>query len=438
MSLSAWLSELNRILIVFIPCILLGLLTGRLTIIFTIGLLIYGLWTATQLVTLKNWLDRGADLNNAPEYMGLADEHVSSIVALQRSNINKQNTLETLLEQFDQMVAAVPDAVIILSASGDILSSNDAAHKLLDINENEDQNIRITQLIRDPQFIDYFNSRNFAQPLELRSVAAEQHELSIRVVPFGKDNLVLVAQDMSHTARIFEMRRSFISNASHELRTPLTVILGYLESLLSSNDLPDACKSAVHSSEQQALRMKQLVEDLLTLSRLESTVAFEEETDVISISSLITDVVNEAKLSVWCDRHEFEIEAQTEALLKGALQEIHSVVSNLINNAVKHTPSNTKIIVTWRLTDENCAELVVADNGQGIEPEHIDRLTERFYRVDTGRSREKGGTGLGLSIVKHIIERHEGRLKILSELGRGTTFICEIPEKRLTFRGENC
>lgn len=436
MSLHAWLSELKRIFIVFTPCVLLGYFSGYLPHFYILGLLIYGLWTATQLVLLKNWLDQGADVQKAPEYMGIADEHVYSIVELQKSNIQKQKELESLISQFNQMVAAIPDAVVIMNVSGEIQSANKAALDLLQINSNIDSNIRVTQLIRDPQFNDYFTAGNFDEPLEMRSTAGEQHELNIRIIPFGEDSLVLVAQDMTHTARIYEMRRSFISNASHELRTPLTVILGYLESLLNSNELPDACRPAIHSSELQAQRMKQLVEDLLTLSRLESTVALADETDVIPISSLITDVVNEAKLSVWYENHEFKIEAQTDALLKGTLQEIHSVVSNLINNAVKHTSVNTRITVAWRLTDENSAQLVVEDNGQGIEPEHIDRITERFYRVDTGRSREKGGTGLGLSIVKHIVERHEGRLKISSDVGIGATFICEFPASRLTYNGK--
>lgn len=436
MSLSAWLSELNRILIVFIPCVILGLSTGYISIFFIVGLLVYGLWTAFQLVTLKNWLDLGASIDKAPEYIGLADEHVYSIVELQKSNIKKQEKLEALLGQFDQMVAAIPDAVVIMTDAGEIKSSNFAAKKLLDIDFKADKNIRVTQLIRDPQFIDYFAAGKFNEPLELRGLGSHQRELSIRVTPFGLGNLVLVAQDMTQAARIYEMRRSFISNASHELRTPLTVILGYLESLLSLDELPDSCVSALQSSEIQAQRMKQLVEDLLTLSRLESTVTLAKESDDISMSFLISDVVNEAKLSFWYESHQFKIEAQTSVSLKGELQEIHSVVSNLINNAVKHTPAGTLITITWWRTDDGSAELIVEDNGQGIEAEHLERLTERFYRVDTGRSREKGGTGLGLSIVKHVMERHGGHLEVKSEFGLGAKFVCEFPSSRVTYNGK--
>ena len=184
--------------------------------------------------------------------------------------------------------------------------------------------------------------------------------------------------------------------------------------------------------------MKQLVEDLLTLSRLESSVSVAEETDVIAVSSLIHEEVKDAKLSVWFANHEINTQLNTDVMLKGNLQEIHSLIANLLSNAIKHTKEGTKINVVWKLVDNNSAQLIVEDNGQGIEPEHIDRLTERFYRVDTGRSREKGGTGLGLSIVRHIVERHEGQLNISSEVGIGTTFICEFPEKRLTYNSEKC
>ena len=433
MSLSAWLSEFYRILLVFIPCVLIGLVTNNLPLFFIIGLIIYGLWTARQLITMNRWLDGGAVVDDAPEYLGIADQHISNIVHLQKNNQTKQKALEKVVNYFNEMISAFPDAVVIMKATGEILTSNQAASDLFKINLNSDVNTRITQLIRDPAFNEYFLSNKFDEPLEIVGTNTNRPELSLRLVPFGDDNIVLIAQDMSQSARIYEMRQSFISNASHELRTPLTVILGYLETLSRYPELPSDCKAAVHSAELQAQRMKQLVEDLLTLSRIESKVSFAEEADVIPVSSLIEEVVQDIKLSIWIANHDIQTQFNTDAALKGNLQEIHSVIANLINNAVKHTAEGTKINVIWRLTDENSAELVVEDNGQGIEPEHIDRLTERFYRVDTGRSREKGGTGLGLSIVKHVIESHEGQLKIFSEIGSGTEIICEFPETRLTY-----
>ena len=433
MSFGAWLSEFNRILIVFVPCIVLGLASGHLTGFLVIGLIAYGLWTAGQLVTLKKWLDSEARIGDAPEYLGLADQHVAGIVDLQKKYKARQDALEDFVSQFNEMIAALPDAVVVMKASGEIQSSNHAAHDLLQINPSSDANARITQLFRDPSFTDYFYAGKFDEPLEVHGSSVSGKELSVRIIPFGQDRLVLIAQDMSQTARVYEMRRSFISNASHELRTPLTVILGYLETLSEHPDLPGACKTAVHSAGLQAQRMKQLVEDLLALSRIESTAGVAKKSAVVPVPSVIMEVVKEAQLSAGIADQDIQAQIETDAGLRGDLQEIHSVVSNLVSNAIKHTDVGTEIRVIWKQTEQGLAELTVADTGQGVAPEHIDRLTERFYRVDAGRSREKGGTGLGLSIVKHVIERHEGHLLISSQLGHGAQFTCRFPARRLFF-----
>jgi len=437
MSFNAWLSELNRILLVFIPCILIGLVTGHLQFFFILGLVVYGLWTARQLVTLKQWLDKDALVDEAPEYLGIADQHVSSIVDLQRDHQANKTKLEDSITHYKEMISALPDAVVIMASSGEIKSANQAAHDLLQIDPARDINTRITQLVRRPAFTDYFSAQNFEQPLEIRGSSDLEPELSIRIIPFGESKLVLIAQDMSQSARIYEMRRSFISNASHELRTPLTVILGYLESLSMHQSLPDECNAAINSAELQANRMKQLVEDLLTLSRLESTASAVKDSEVIPVASLITDIVEESKLSTWFTNHEISTQIETDAMLKGDLQEIHSVISNLINNAVKHTEAGSTIKVIWKENNDGELQFVVEDNGQGIAPEHLERLTERFYRVDAGRSREKGGTGLGLSIVKHILGRHEATLEIDSKIGLGSAFICRFPANRATKNGNN-
>ncbi|MEJ2115087.1 MAG: phosphate regulon sensor histidine kinase PhoR [Gammaproteobacteria bacterium] len=431
MSFNAWLSELNRILLVFVPCIMIGLVTGHLQFFFILGLIIYGLWTARQLVTLKQWLDGGALVDEAPEYLGIADQHVSSIVDLQKDHHANKCKLDDLISHYKEMISALPDAVVIMASSGEIKSANQAAHDLLQIDPSRDVNTRITQLVRRPAFTDYFAAQNFDQPLEIRGSSDLEPELSIRIIPFGERKLVLIAQDMSQSARIYEMRRSFISNASHELRTPLTVILGYLESLSMHQKLPDECITAIKSAEVQAKRMKQLVEDLLTLSRLESTASIVKDCEVIPVASLITDIVEEAKLSTWFTNHEISLQLETDEMLMGDLQEIHSVISNLINNAIKHTDAGSVIKVIWKKNDVEELQFIVEDNGQGIAPEHLDRLTERFYRVDAGRSREKGGTGLGLSIVKHILGRHEATLEIDSKIGLGTAFTCSFPASRI-------
>lgn len=431
MSFGAWLSELNRVLIVFVPCTIAGMASGYMLMFFIIGLIAYGLWTAGQVITLKKWFDSGAPVSNAPEFTGIADQLVSGVADLQRQNSTRQSSLEKLVSQFNELTAALPDAVIVLKPSGEIQSSNQAADRLLRINPDSDTYSRITQLFRDPSFTEYFVAGKFDEPLEVQATTIGDKELSIRIIPFSEERLVLIAQDMSQTARIHEMRRSFISNASHELRTPLTVILGYLETLSGHPKLPNECKAATYSAEHQAQRMKQLVEDLLTLSRIESTALVAKESEIIPVGSIIMEVVKEMRLSTSINQHDIRTRIETDVSLKGDLQEIHSIISNLVNNAIKHTESGTSVQVHWKMADQDSAELTVADTGQGIAPEHIGRLTERFYRVDAGRSREKGGTGLGLSIVKHVVERHEGRLMISSELGQGSCFTCRFPAHRL-------
>ena len=431
MSLNVWVSESYKVIIVFIPCSLLGLVSGHIAYSLIVAFIIYTCWTLKQLVSIKIWLNDGADLDLAPEYLGINDQIVTSLVDLLKSYQSTKSDLQNLINQFQQMIAALPDAVIIMGNNGEIISSNKAAYDLLQIDPTRDKNTRITQLIRNPIFTDYFSTKLFIQPLELRGSSEEEPELSVRIFSFGVDRLVLIAQDMSQSAKIYEMRRSFISNASHELRTPLTVILGYLESLSMNQALPDECKDAISSTEVQAHRMKQLVEDLLTLSRLESTSSNANETNVIPISSLVTEVVEEVKLSDWFNEHNINTKFETNAKLNGDLREIHSVISNLISNAIKHTEPKTNINVVWKLDRQGNGELIVEDTGPGIEAEHIERLTERFYRVDAGRSREKGGTGLGLSIVKHIIGRHDGNLEIQSILGHGSIFICNFPKNRI-------
>ncbi len=430
-------SEFYRCLSVFIPCIILGLITQQLSLFLIIGFAIYALWTAKQLVSLKKWMDKGADIDHAPEYFGVVDHHVASLVDLQKHHQRNANNLEDLISQYKDMITALPDAVVIMGSSGEIISANQAAKVLLQIDPERDLQTRITQLVRNPAFADYFNAKDFQRPLEIRGPSESEPELSVRIIFFGEDNLVLIAQDMSQSARIYEMRRSFISNASHELRTPLTVILGYLESLSIHRGLPEECETAIHSAEVQANRMKQLVEDLLTLSRLESTASITSDNSSIAVASMVRDIVEETKLSSGFDKHEIETQLDSSLLLKGNLQEIHSVVSNLINNAVKHTDAGSHILVKWELENNDKLVFMVKDNGQGIAQEHIEKLTERFYRVDAGRSREKGGTGLGLSIVKHILGRHEASLEIDSKLGLGTAFICTFPIHRLEKNGKN-
>ncbi len=251
--------------------------------------------------------------------------------------------------------------------------------------------------------------------------------MSCRIVPYGADQLLLLIRDVTERRRMTTMRREFVANASHELRSPLTVISGYLDTLTSGEDVPEDWQQPLSRMQQQTARMNKIVAELLELSRLEGTGAAPED-EIVDVPGLLAAArktfVGEKDLP------HIEIDAQSQAKLRGSSAEIESVIHNLLSNAIRHTPSDGTITLSWT-SDENGAHLAVIDSGIGIDPEHIPRLTERFYRVDQGRDRSDGGVGLGLAIVKHVLERHSASLDITSERHKGSTFCCHFPLDRL-------
>jgi two-component system phosphate regulon sensor histidine kinase PhoR len=285
---------------------------------------------------------------------------------------------------------------------------------------------RIVNLIRTPELRRFLALGSPGEPIRIPSPTDENTILNFRVVPYGKSQRLLIARDVSQQARLEQMRRDFVANVSHELRTPLTVVNGFLETLLDeTGEYPEHLNRSLGLMEQQAGRMSQIVEDLLLLSRLENSSSQmpREDVAVAAVLKMVEDGVEplaaekEQQLSFACDG---------ELRLYGAEKELYSAFSNLVTNAVRYTPEGGRIMVRW-YRDEQGAHFEVEDSGMGIAPQHIPRLTERFYRVDVGRSRESGGTGLGLAIVKHVLNRHKGSLRISSALNRGSTFSCDFP-----------
>jgi two-component system phosphate regulon sensor histidine kinase PhoR len=262
--------------------------------------------------------------------------------------------------------------------------------------------------------------------------------LSVTIVPYGEvDKYLLLARDTSRLNRLERMRRDFIANVSHELKSPLTVIRGYAENLTENAADAGRRDRAVAQINQQADRMCSIVEDLLALSNLE-TGPEPESLKAVNVPALIRSVMAEAaELSQ--QRHHFELDIDERLHLLGNFNELYSAFSNVVFNAVSYTDEGGTISVHWGLQTDGCPRFAVADTGIGIAPEHIPRLTERFYRVDQARSRELGGTGLGLAIVKHVLMRHRGRLIVDSELGEGSTFACifspEMVRRRLPETG---
>ena len=329
------------------------------------------------------------------------------------------------LERSRLAARALPDGVVILEADR-IEWSNDTARLHLGVEVPRDAGTPIAHLVRDPAFLAYLDAGQYDGPVEVHSSAARGRVITLQVVEYGEGWRLLLSRDVSHVRRLEQVGREFVANVSHELRTPLTVIAGFLETLRDEGD-PEAARRYVDLMEQQARRMQRLVEDLLTLSSLESSPPPAE--DPIDMAALVERLAAEAR-ALSKGRHRIEASAEDGLDVAGSEKELASAFSNLVSNAVRYTPPEGTVRLAWHATADG-ADFDVEDTGIGIAPEHIPRLTERFYRVDRGRSRESGGTGLGLAIVKHALGRHGATLDVGSSPGKGSRFSARFPRARL-------
>jgi two-component system phosphate regulon sensor histidine kinase PhoR len=332
------------------------------------------------------------------------------------------------------MTAAMPDGAVLLGPGREILWFNRTAGQWLGLRRKIDYGIRIDNLVRNPEFIEYLDKRGTPPPPRIHLPNQGGRWILLRLVTTSETGQqLLLLRDVTSEARLESMRKDFVANASHELRSPLTVVSGYLDALAEEPGLDSAWQQPLQEMRRQSERMRNIVQDLLELSRLEAHGGEAEATpvDVAGMLALIRrDVLARA------DRPEtIELRLDSDDLLLGSEGELHSIFSNLVSNAVKYTPSEGSIHVRWWV-DAQGGHVAVRDTGIGIPAEHLPRLTERFYRVDAGRSRRLGGSGLGLAIVKHALQRHEGRLEIESIEGQGSTFTCHFPANRVHARGE--
>ena len=343
----------------------------------------------------------------------------------QRDSAQDKRRLVHLLRAFRDAAAALPDAVIALDREQRIEWFNKATRGMLGLKYPQDIGAHLTNLVRAPRFAQWL-AEGAAEPLsDFASPADENLRLSLRLIRYTDDRALLVVRDVSQLMRLEQIRRDFVANVSHELRTPLTVVHGYLD-MIEPEQIPEY-EPILHELRSQSRRMTQIVEDLLTLSRLEARNDLPQER--ISMRSLLEALRREAH-ALSQGQHTIELELQCPRDLLGSAKELHSAFSNLVSNAVRYTPPGGRITLRWQ-DDGDGARLAVIDTGQGIPAQHLPRLTERFYRVSTSRSRETGGTGLGLSIVKHILQLHQARRDIASEAGVGSSFTCVFGAERL-------
>lgn len=393
-----------------------------------VGLVMYLLMHLRHLATLRRWFG-APKMVELPEPGGIWGEIYESLLNLQKRNRKRKKRLAAIVSEFQSSTEALPDGAVVLSIRGEIVWFNTAGRLLLGLRSPQDFGQRVPNLIRHPAFTDYFASGDYSGEVEAPSPINPAALLSYRIIPYGNGQRLLVVRDVSDARRLDIVRRDFVANASHELRTPLTVLRGYLD--MMSTETGGALQpwaAPIGEMRAQAQRMEALIADLLKLARLEAD-GQQARLDMLDVPAMLRRTLEDAR-SVSQGQHRFESEIAGNLLLLGRDVEVQSIFTNLIANACHYTPAGGIVRVRW-WGDAEGAHFSVADTGIGIAEKDLPRLTERFYRVDVGRSRASGGTGLGLSIVKHALERHEARLKVESELGVGSTFSCQFPLHRV-------
>jgi two-component system phosphate regulon sensor histidine kinase PhoR len=407
--------------------LLLAEMTNYPFLIAALGFGFYIFLNLRNLVQLNRWLVNKRE--DVPDAGGLWGEVLDRIRALARDAVKREDRLTGMLKRFQTASAATPDAMLIVTRRHEIEWANASCERLFGIATARDTGRRLVNLVRHPAFISYLERGEYTDALEMSSPAQPERSLTVRIIPFGRNQKLIIGRDTTHLTQLEQMRRNFVANISHELRTPLTVLTGFLETL-KDMDKPAGADLNKHlqTMYEQAQRMSRLVDDLLTLSRLETTPATVHE-EAIDIADLLTSLKETAELLSGDQHHHITLDIDSGLRLLGNENELRSAFSNLINNAVRYTPADGDIRLVWKVEDKRPVFAVI-DSGAGIAPQHLPLLTERFYRVDTARSRDTGGTGLGLSIVKHILLRHDARLVIDSKLGKGSTFTCIFPSAR--------
>ncbi|MBV7536701.1 phosphate regulon sensor histidine kinase PhoR [Duganella sp. sic0402] len=417
-----WVPAALRTALILAGCALAGWIAGWLTglILALICMMALVFTQLSYLYQLSNWMDdpQSAKL---PDGWGEWTNIFSRLYRMRREDEKNQAELTEWLARFRQAMHLLPDGVAIMDDVLFLEWCNPAAEQHLGLSNERDKGMRVTNLVRNPDFMDYIILGRYEQPL---TISFRERKLIVHIIPFENRRQILVTHDATETERIEEMRRDFIANASHELRTPLTVIVGFLE--IAAQEGLDAATRAAHLKlmTEQGHRMQHLIEDMLTLSRLES-VDYPMRPEPVDVAKLMEQVQRDAK-ALSAGKHEVTMSIEGPNVM-GSYEELHSAFGNLASNAVRYTPAGGKIHLAWREFDGG-VKFKVEDTGIGISPEHISRLTERFYRVDKSRSRETQGTGLGLAIVKHVLLRHGGTLQIKSEAGKGSTFIVCLPK----------
>lgn len=377
-------------------------------------------WHHRQIMILSTWLWNNRRLS-PPVSVGLWEHIFDGINRMQKVHRRKRNDLSILIKRFKQGSEALPDAVVIFKRDLTIVWCNKLAQQLLGLKWPEDHGQRFDNLLRHPHFVSYFKEIDHTEPHTFSSPVNDSIALEFRCMPYTNDQFMLLARDVTQLKQLEQMRKDFVANVSHELRTPLTVLQGYLE--MFDGDSPPSpvmWKKAQSTMIDQAKRMDSLVSQLLKLSKIESSPR-SHFNQTVGVSHLLESIKTSALALNEKYNHDITFDIDPTIDMLGDADEMQSVFSNLIYNAIYYTPPNGSIHVSW-LKTANGISFSVSDNGDGIPEDKISRLTERFFRMDKARSRATGGSGLGLAIVKHILSRHDSHLQISSTVGEGSCF----------------
>jgi two-component system phosphate regulon sensor histidine kinase PhoR len=410
---------LYRLLGIFFAIAFVGWLFDYVLLAMLVSSIFLLVWHYHHLFKLINWLWQSKALS-PPQAKGVWGYLYDGLYRQVKQQRSKQKQLNEKIRRFRDGAEALPDAALMLSEELTIEWGNKKAQRLLGVRWPDDFGQRIDNLLRAPEFSDYLTHENFESPCLLISPMHSDVQLEIRLMAYGSEHVLLLARDISNIQRLEDMRRDFVANVSHELKTPLTVVRGYVEMIQASHeDFDPHWKKAFQTIEGQVSRMDRLVEQLLNLAKVENN--SDEEKQCVNMTQLIRTLVDEVTWLNQDKQHEIRLEIATDICVLGSETELKSACANLLSNAIAYTPTKGLIEVSWRMMG-NKAVFAVKDNGDGIKPEDVNRLTERFYRIDRSRSRDTGGSGLGLAIVKHVLHHHQAELVINSHWGKGSEF----------------
>jgi two-component system phosphate regulon sensor histidine kinase PhoR len=427
------IAELKRAAIIIGLCLLAGTLVGQPLAGLVVGNVSYFFLLFREAKEFYRWLEGKS--SNLPETNQVLVDVAEAIHFIRVRHRKTKRRLQQQLSRVEKSTSALADGVVVIAEGDSLQWWNAAAGSMLKLEAGTDSGQAITNFVRDPSFFAYLEAKDYSRPFQLEPTAEGHQVLQLQVTQYGASERLIVLRDVTHVTQLEQMRKDFVANVSHELRTPLTVLKGYFETFEDVSEmLPPNVSKGLGQMSAQVERMNETVEDLMLLSRLDESDTLKSSA-LVDLSALARRVMAAAQ-ELSAERHEFLDEIEDGHSIMGVETELYSALSNIAFNAVKYSPDGGSIRFRLRIKGEKLS-FGVKDEGVGIEPKHIPRLTERFYRADSSRNRKIGGTGLGLAITKHVLLRHQAEMKILSWPGKGSTFRAIFPRLKATLEVED-